>query len=81
VVIGCKFGSRTPSTRSAEPVFCWTVPAYHHPNWKSALGGRSPTSSVLLVPSVASVSRVNESWKSIPSRRVTVAAARPATPR
>jgi len=49
------------STASADPSkFCPST-AYHQPKMPSALGGRSPTRSVWLVPSVMSAKRVLES--------------------
>ena len=57
------FSSAMPNVTSLDPLLCsgvyershWPAPEYHQPNTRSQLGGRSPTMSVLLVPSVMSL--------------------------
>ena len=70
--------SRTPRIMSAVPVQSTPTPAYHQPVHMSGLGGRSPTRSVLLVPSVMSVNLTCELLNNEPSLRE---CRRPATPR
>src|SRR4051812_10320194 len=52
--------SRAPRITSPAPLPSFPAPANHHPYTRLALGGRSPTISVLLVPSRTSASRTRE---------------------
>jgi hypothetical protein len=52
--------------RIPSPARSWPHPAYHQPKIRSALGGRSPTSRVLLLPSRMSVTLIEEFRKSTP---------------
>src|SRR5262245_13321812 len=73
-----RFSSAAPIVTSHEPVFRtppaqrtdkshWPAPAYHQPKIRSALGGRSPATSVLLAPSAMSISATREFQYSTPS--------------
>src|SRR3954453_20306238 len=60
--------SLAPRTISPDPVIFCPGEAYHQPCKRSALGGRSPTRSVLLIPSVTLCKRTRASVAKRPSR-------------
>src|SRR5262249_37716057 len=58
--------SRTPSNALGQAVFLGPTAAYHQPNTESALGGRSPTISLWLVPSSTSANGICDAVNSTP---------------